>query len=350
MPKHVVPSLSKEFSSHPNRKACVLVKLTSLLQPTGNATPHLSLGMLSRGSIMIASVVSVAVCTYRRPAVVATLASIAQQELPEGVRVEVIVADNDTGREAEARVLAAAELHGLSVAYVHAPERNICVARNACLDAATGDWLAFLDDDETAGPGWLVALLSQAERSGCDAVLGPVKATYPPQAPSWLVAADFHSTAPTFTNGRILKGYAGNVLIRRSAIERYGLRFDPALGRMGGEDDAFFYRLTDGGGSIGYARDAVAYEPVTPARLSLTWLLKRSFRTGQTHGSRLLVRRGWFARGVQIAMAGAKVALCLGGALTAIGSVQSRTRWLVRGALHAGAVARLAGLKVLELY
>lgn len=299
---------------------------------------------------MSASVVSVAICTYRRPAVVATLASIARQQTPEGVRVEVIVADNDTGREAEARVLAAAELHGLSVTYVHAPARNICVARNACLDAATGDWLAFLDDDETAGPGWLAALLSQAERSGCDAVLGPVKATYPPEAPAWLAAADFHSTAPTFTNGRILKGYAGNVLIRRSSIERYGLRFDPALGRMGGEDDAFFYRLTDGGGSIGYAVDAVAYEPVIPARLSLAWLLQRSFRTGQTHGSRLLRRQGWMERSVEIALASAKVTLCFGAALGGIWSVKLRTRWLVRGALHAGAVARIAGLGVLKLY
>ena len=299
---------------------------------------------------MGSSVVSVAVCTYRRPAVVTTLESIAQQELPEGVRIQVIVADNDTEREAEARVLAAAELHGLAVTYVHAPERNICVARNACLDAATGDWLAFLDDDETAGPGWLAALLSQAEQSGCDAVLGPVRATYPPQAPRWLVSCDLHSTAPTFTNGLILKGYAGNVLIRRGAVERYGLRFDPALGRMGGEDDAFFYRLTDGGGAISFAPEAVAYEPVAPARLSLAWLLKRSFRTGQTHGSRLLGRRGRLGRGRQIATAGAKAILCLGGALAGIGSVQRRNRWLVRGALHAGAVARLAGMGVLELY
>ncbi|WP_310541736.1 glycosyltransferase family 2 protein [Phenylobacterium sp.] len=299
---------------------------------------------------MSASVVSVAVCTYRRPEVVATLASIARQQLPEDVTIQVVVADNDTSREAEARVLAAADLNCLPVTYVHAPERNICVARNACLDAASGDWLAFLDDDETAGPGWLAALLSQAQQSGFDAVLGPVKATYPPQAPSWLVAADLHSTAPTFTNGQILKGYAGNVLIRRSAIDRYSLRFDPALGRMGGEDDAFFYRLTDGGGSIGFAPDAVAYEPVAPARLSLGWLLQRSFRTGQTHGSRLLGRQGWLGRVVQIAMAGAKVILCLGVALARVRSVRSRNRWLVRGALHAGAVARLAGLGVLKLY
>lgn len=294
--------------------------------------------------------VCVAVCTYRRTTVVATLASIARQRLSKDVSLSVVVADNDAEREAEARVLAAAEFEGLALTYVHAPQRNICVARNACIDAASGDWLAFLDDDETADPGWLMALLAEAERSGCDAVLGPVKATYHPQAPGWLVAADLHSTSPTFTDGLLLKGYAGNVLIRRSAIARYGLRFDVTLGRIGGEDDAFFYQLTDAGGTIGYAPEALAYEPVPPGRASLAWLLKRSFRTGQTHGSRLAATREHGARVVQIGMAAAKAAVCLLGCVATAFSPQARNRWLVRGYLHAGVAARLVGFRELQLY
>lgn len=294
--------------------------------------------------------VCVAVCTYRRTTVVATLASIARQRACNDVSLSVIVADNDAEREAEARVMAAAEQEGLALTYVHAPQRNICVARNACIDAATGDWLAFLDDDETADPDWLAALLAEAERSGCDAVLGPVKATYPPQAPGWLVAADLHSTSPTFTDGRMLKGYAGNVLIRRSSIARYGLRFDVALGRTGGEDDAFFYQLTDAGGTIGYAPEALAHEPVPPGRASLAWLLKRSFRTGQTHGSRLAATQGQRARVLQIGMAAAKAAVCLIACLARVPSTKARNRWLVRGYLHAGVAARLVGFRELQLY
>lgn len=294
--------------------------------------------------------VDVGVCTFRRPAVAETLASLGRQALPAGVALRVIVADNDEAPSAEATVREAASRAGLDLAYVHAPARNICVARNACLEAATGDFLAFIDDDETATPGWLAALLAEARHGGWDAVLGPVKAVYGDDAPRWIASGDFHSTRPVEVEGRILKGYAGNVLIRRSAIESRGLRFDLALGRQGGEDDDFFYRLTDAGGTIGYAPDALAYEPVPPGRASLKWLLKRSFRTGQTHGSRLMgVHRG-AARLAQLGVAGAKGGVCIAGAAAQALSPTRRSRWLVRGSLHAGVVARLAGIRELQLY
>jgi succinoglycan biosynthesis protein ExoM len=233
---------------------------------------------------------------------------------------------------------------------LHAPARNISRARNACLEAAEGEFLAFLDDDETATPGWLAALLAEAERGGWDAVLGPVKAVYGEGAPAWLAAGDFHSTAPVLDGGRILKGYAGNVLIRTSAVAARSLRFDEALGRVGGEDDDFFYRLTDSGGTIGFAPDALAYEPVPPTRASLKWLVTRSFRTGQTHGARLSQRARGPGRVAQLGLAAAKGGVCLAGAAATAWSPRARARWLVRGSLHAGAVARLAGLRELQLY
>lgn len=294
--------------------------------------------------------VDVGVCTFRRIAISETLASLGRQVLPADVSLRVIVADNDETAEAEPRIRAAAEAAGVALAYVHAPARNISLARNACLDAARADWLAFIDDDETATPGWLAALLAEAREGRWDAVLGPVKAVYGPETPGWIAAGDFHSTAPVEVEGRILKGYAGNVLIRRATVESQGLRFDLARGRQGGEDDDFFYRLTDAGGRIGFAPDALAYEPVPAGRASLQWLLKRSFRTGQTHGARLESRFRGPARLAQMGVAGAKSGACLAGAAASALSPTARSRWLVRGALHAGAVARLAGVKELQLY
>jgi len=285
--------------------------------------------------------IDIGVCTYRRPAVAMTLASLAALELPPDVRVRIIVADNDSEPSARPLVEASARTHGLDLACVHAPARNISLARNACLDAATADFLAFIDDDETAAPGWLAALLAAADVTGSDAVLGPVNAVYAEDAPGWIAAGDFHSTRPAPSRGRIVKGYAGNVLIRRETVRRLG---------QGGEDDQFFYHLTDAGGTIGYAPQALAWEPVPPARASLKWLLKRSFRTGQTHAARLRALHRGPARGGQLALAGAKACVCLAGAATALPSAVGRGRWLVRGALHAGVAARLAGLKPLELY
>ena len=294
--------------------------------------------------------VDVGVCTFRRPAIAETLASLGAQRLPDGVFMRVIVADNDETSEAEGRIRAAAEAAGVALTYVHAPSRNISLARNACLDAATGDFLAFIDDDETATPTWLAALLGEARQGGWDAVLGPVQAVYDAEAPDWLVAGDFHSTAPVQVDGKILKGYAGNVLIRMDSVRSRGLRFDLARGRQGGEDDDFFYRLTDSGGTIGYAADALAYEPVPAGRASLQWLLKRSFRTGQTHGARLESRHRGPAKLAQIGVAGAKSGVCLAGAAASALWPARRSKWLVRGSMLAGVVARLAGLKELQLY
>jgi succinoglycan biosynthesis protein ExoM len=118
---------------------------------------------------------------------------------------------------------------------------------------------------------------------------------------------------------------------------------------MGGEDDDFFYRLTDCGGTIGEAPGAHVYEPVPASRATMSWLLKRAFRSGQSHGRRQLRRRP-AARLAQAGLAGAKSALCLAGAAAAALNPVGRRKWLVRGALHAGAVARIAGIKELEMY
>jgi succinoglycan biosynthesis protein ExoM len=293
--------------------------------------------------------VDVGVCTFRRESVAETLASLGAQVLPDGLALRVIVADNEPQPAAEQRVRAAAEAHGLALTYVHAPAHNISLARNAVLDAVQGDYLAFIDDDQVAAPDWIDRLIEAAEREGVTAMLGPVTALYGEDAPRWIAQGDFHSFQAVRAGGRILKGYSCNCLIRADAIRRLGLRFDPALGRMGGEDDDFFYQLTDGGGTIGFTEAARVYEPVPASRASLGWLLRRAFRSGQSHGRRQL-RRPLPARIGQMGLAGAKSAACLAGAAAMAVSPVRRRKWLVRGALHAGAVARLAGVEELQLY
>jgi succinoglycan biosynthesis protein ExoM len=52
----------------------------------------------------------------------------------------------------------------------------------------------------------------------------------------------------------------------------------------------------------------------------------------------------------QLGIAAAKGGVCLAGAAATALSPKTRSRWLVRGSLHAGAVARLAGVRELQLY
>lgn len=289
--------------------------------------------------------VDVCLCTFRRDSVAATLESLAKQVLPPDTAMRVIVADNDDTPSAREVVAAAAV--GLDLHYVHAPSRNISIARNACLDAAVAPLIAFLDDDEIAPPGWLAALIDGLATSAAPIVLGPVRAGYGPGLPGWVAAADLHSTVPAVrADGAIDTGYSCNVLFRADILDN--ARFDVALGRTGGEDDVFFSRLYRMGHRIGFAPDAVLIEPVPPARATLRWLMRRRFRNGQTYAA---IRLSANDRPAALAArAGAKAIVYAAAALAQFWSPNGWRRAVVSGALHVGAVSRVLGKRDLQLY
>ena len=128
--------------------------------------------MTTRGNSSEKLRIDVCVCTYRRRELDDTLLSIGALAVPQNATVRVIVADNDVLPSARERVYALAAEIPFHVVYVHCPASNISIARNACVENSTGDFLAFIDDDETASEEWLTELLRVAESTGADAVLG----------------------------------------------------------------------------------------------------------------------------------------------------------------------------------
>jgi succinoglycan biosynthesis protein ExoM len=291
--------------------------------------------------------IDVCICTYYRTGVLDALRGVATQSVRSEIPIRIIVADNALHPEAQSRVLAAAQELDLDLLYVHAPANNISIARNACLEHARADWIVFLDDDEVPCRDWLKALLEESEQSGWDVILGPVDAVYPEATPTWLAAGNFHSTRPVWVRGRIETGYTGNVMIRRTLVTDLGLRFREELGCSGGEDLDFFYRLRAQGGKIGFAPQALAYEAVPEERATLAWLLKRSFRAGQSHGAYLVSHGG---RMPHIILATGKATVCGLAALLSFPAARRRNRYLTRAALHCGVVARLAGYAEIKLY
>ena len=294
--------------------------------------------------------IDIAVCTFRRAELEQTLASIARMRTPPDVRLRVVVADNDAEPSARRRVEAAQAMLHLPVVYVHCPAGNISIARNACLDHAEADFIAFVDDDETVAPQWLERLLEKADETGADVVLGPVRALYGGDAPAWMRRGDFHSTRPVWVSGEIRTGYTCNALLRLAAPSLAGRRFDLALGRSGGEDTAFFDQVHEAGGRITFAEDAWVQEPVPASRARLSWLAQRRLRMGQTHGRILAERHKAAPRLKAAALAAAKCAFCLAAAAVLSWSPVARNRYLLRGLLHAGAVSGLFGVRPIEPY
>lgn len=306
-----------------------------------------------------AASVLIAICTYRRPGIADTLASLARLD-PCGLPVRIAVADNDAEPSARARIETAAASHPLPITYLHAPAANISIARNALLDHAyaTGTRLiAWIDDDEIAEPGWLVSLVHLWRTAGTPAdgrtgvVLGPVRADYLPGAPAWMDQARAHDTLPVIRgDGLITSGYTCNTLIDLDDPAMAGLRFDLGRGRSGGEDSAFFADYLAQGGRIGFAEGARVHETVPADRARLGWLLKRRYRMGQTHASLIARDKTPLTRGAAAGLAGTKAVICGGLALLGVFQPARRNRQIMRAALHAGAAARLLGARPIEIY
>ena len=284
---------------------------------------------------------TVGIATFRRASLTATLESLgAQTRHPDAV----IVADNDDAPSARDRAERAARAAGLRLAYVHAPARNISVARNAVLDEAKrlgATRLAWLDDDETAPPDWL-ARMDAALTDGLAAVFGPTRSVYPEDAPAWMRRLRPHDQAVPVTRGRVRLGHTGNAIMDLGAPALAGLRFDEALGRLGSEDTAFF--LAGSARGAAYAlTDAYLYEPVPPQRMTARWLTERKRRAGAMYRAALPG-----GRAAASALAVPKAAYCLAAGLILHGDGRRAAR--LRGAFHEGVVMAALGVRPSDHY
>lgn len=294
--------------------------------------------------------IDIGICTFRRPELKTALLSLANMRVPDGVSLRIIVADNDQTPSAAALVDSLRNTLPWEVTYVHCPAGNISIARNACLDASDADYLAFMDDDETATEGWLTHLFTTAIGSGADAVLGPVHAEYDASAPEWMRQGDFHSTFPVFVGAEIRTGYTCNVLLDLRSPRIAGRRFNLALGKTGGEDTEYFTHIYRTGGKIAYALDALLFEPVPRQRARFEWLAKRRYRMGQTHGRLVAEGAGAFGKVKRLIITMAKAAFCFAVALLLVFSPINRNRYTLRGILHVGALSGILGFREIHQY
>ncbi|RIV87308.1 glycosyltransferase [Aurantiacibacter xanthus] len=292
----------------------------------------------------MAEPVTICICTYRRPSLFETLASIAQIRLAEVEVAAVLVVDNDVTDALRSEVTDFAGSYRFPLRYCHAPAQNISIARNAALDGVETRWAAFIDDDEVASTDWLEELYAGAE--GAEAVIGQSVAQYGPALPGWAARCDFHSNRIT---GRVDNAYTSNALLDVDFLRRNAIRFREELGRTGGEDTLLFRQLTASGGRIVYRPESVVYEDVPSSRASMTWVFRRMFRAGQTHGllSREFDARGFSRLGLT---AGAKALVSAAMTVATLPGSDASRRWAARAALHCGALSYRVRPTILEEY
>lgn len=227
--------------------------------------------------------ISVIVPTRGRPASLArALRSILAQTLRDGV--ELIVVDNDGARSAQLVVESLAKSAPLPLIYVPEPSPGVSNARNAGIARVTGEFIAFLDDDESAPDNWLASLMKAQGEFDADVVFGPVVGQLPPEAnarDAVFLQRFFSREGPR--QSELIDGYhgCGNSLIRRTALPHPRAPFSPARNRMGGEDDLLFGQMQAAGARFAWTADAWVAEHVPPERATLSYALRRGFAFGQ---------------------------------------------------------------------
>ncbi len=228
----------------------------------------------------MSELISIVIASMGRETLLVTLDSIEAADVPAGHDVEIVIAD-DSIDGAVARLLGGRR-PGLPIRIVAVGAQNVSIARNASIDAAKGDWLLLVDDDEYVARDWMVEHLAAAQTFAADVVFGPVYPVYPPSTPDWFRRANpqFHDLGWAPAGRQIDFGQSGNTLIRAATYHTLGLRFDAAFGRTGGEDDDLFRRMAKQGAKLVVTDCAKAWEPVRPERATTGYVLQRMERTG----------------------------------------------------------------------
>ncbi|MEI8340180.1 MAG: glycosyltransferase [Verrucomicrobiota bacterium] len=201
--------------------------------------------------------ISIVIPTFARPDRIARCLNCVNPLRLPGLDTEIIVTDDSP--DTSSREMLARDFP--QVQWTTGPRGGPAANRNHGASLAKGEWIAFLDDDVEASPGWLAALASAT--AGTDVVEGktvcPDKQDHP-----------FEEHVENLTGGNL---WSCNMAVRREVFERIG-GFDADFLEAGGEDMEFAWRIQRDGLKTRFSPGMLAIHP--PRRIGWRGLWRRT--------------------------------------------------------------------------
>lgn len=249
--------------------------------------------------------ISAIICTHNRDQYLGrAIDSLLAQDFPD---YEIIVVDNassDRTREVVEERLPSSRLK-----YVYEGVTGLSVARNTGAATASGEILAYLDDDAVASPQWLSVLMKAYQQQEKLAIAGGKVTLIWPEGitpPPWLseglagnLGAYDLGDHPINIDRPGLTPRGLNYSIRRSFLDQIG-GFDRNLGRIGNKllsnEELHTTELAlNLGWQVTYLPEALVAHQVAPERLNPQWFLSRGWWQGisECYRDRLAGRTGW---------------------------------------------------------
>jgi glycosyltransferase involved in cell wall biosynthesis len=226
--------------------------------------------------------ITVCICTFKRPVMLRRLLEhLRAQETDGRFTYSIVVADNDRLESARDIVSHFATGAAVPTTYCVEPRQNIALARNTAVEHASGDMVAFIDDDEFPTDRWLLTLFTACTEHGVDGVIGPVRRHFDEEPPGWIVKGRFYERE-TYPTGRLVEGDMGrtnNALVRRDALPPGRPPFRAEF--LTGEDQDCFRSMIDEGHVFVWCNEAVVYEVVPPVRWRRSFMIRRALLRGK---------------------------------------------------------------------
>jgi glucosyl-dolichyl phosphate glucuronosyltransferase len=240
---------------------------------------------------------TIALCTHNHAdRLERTLADLAHLNTPKATW-EFLIIDNGCSDGSPELLSRHAWPEGWRVRVIREEELGLSNARNRAIAEAEGEYIIFMDDDETADSDWLCAYERLILDKQPDAFGGRIRVLFEDMRPPWLSdellgflgeLQRFETIAPLTEPGTSFFG--GNFGVKRSACTAVG-GFDAMLGRKGtdntgGEEVDFYRRLLAAGFKVWWTPEAVIHHRIQAAKLERSYFLDLHYRMGRMEAIR----------------------------------------------------------------
>lgn len=243
---------------------------------------------------------SVALCTHNHvDRLKWTLTDLARIRSPNAPW-ELLVIDNGCSDGTSELLANHAWPNSWKIRVVREEKLGLSNARNCAIKEAQGEYVIFMDDDETADSEWLCAFERLIQDRSPDAFGGRIRVQFEDARPLWLTDELLGFLGELKRADEIValtepdtSFYGGNFGVRKSVCKKVGY-FDAMLGRKGGDNTGgeevdFYRRLLAASLKVWWTPEAIIHHRIQAAKLNRSYFLNLHYKQGRMEAIR---RRG----------------------------------------------------------
>jgi glycosyltransferase involved in cell wall biosynthesis len=255
------------------------------------------------------------------------------------------VVDNDAEGSAGKVLHNFSSSEKIKLKYFIQPEKNISLARNMSVKNASGKYICFIDDDETADENWISNMINFLLKFDADGAFGYVEPFFDKAIPDYLQKREYYFSPLGETGAKARAYFTTNAIIKSELLLSEKVVFYPEFGLTGGEDVHLFERLYRRGARYINCKEAVSYEFIPKERGTLKYIYKRAYQGGQSFIRRQLEYNKGFNYKLLI-LVKASIIVCLSIILFIVVVFSKRIRVLsiIKFGASAGKIRALSGI------